>query len=392
MGSYVHRGRLAQKEHDRKLREYIEKHLDDLIQRQKLVQDGKVMTDLSVLDLPRLRYSRDDDEQLGRGEGKGGQASNDKGEGARGKQGRGEGDEIENVDLSGRQGADIHGDATTVAVDFEEFVRLAQKQLLDELKLPTFRPPSMSGELEEKAEDEDMDIDRPGLPADLHLERTMIESLQRNLRERGVLEYDVDIRRDGWYFVDLPESTKSNRALEVYLLDISGSVSGHNIALIRKFIFIVWYYLDKQYAHNARRYIVFQDEAEEVDRDRFFSIESRGGTHISAGFEKALEALEGYSNYDKFLFFFSDGDNSTSDDEKAVELLDEVLERFDHVCYGRINPCDNPLSNFNKTMKEKVEHSDKLTFTDIKDLENVRETIVDFMRDLLEKAAAGPRR
>jgi uncharacterized sporulation protein YeaH/YhbH (DUF444 family) len=236
-----------------------------------------------------------------------------------------------------------------------------------------------------------MEIDRPGLPADLHLEETMLESLKRNLRETGKMEYEVDLRQDAWYFVDTPEEERTNRALEVYLLDISGSVSGHNIALIRKFIFILWYYLDKKYRHNERRFIVFQDDAEDVSRDDFFAIESRGGTHISAGFERALAQLEGFSQYDTFLFFFSDGDNSSSDDDAARTLLDEVLEQFDLLCYGRINPCDNPTSPFNRLMRQKLDEVSNLTFSDIKDLDHVQETLVTFLNLLSNSKTIGKR-
>ncbi|MBI4871841.1 MAG: DUF444 family protein, partial [Candidatus Riflebacteria bacterium] len=163
----------------------------------------------------------------------------------------------------------------------------------------------------------------------------MMESLQRSIRERGKLDYDVDLRQDGWYAVEVPDTERTNRALEVYLLDISGSVSGHNIALIRKFIFILWYYLDRKYSTNARKFVVFQDEAEVVSRDDFFSIESKGGTHISAGLGRARQLLDGFQQYDKYLFFFSDGDNSSSDDYAARKELDETLAAFDMICYGR---------------------------------------------------------
>lgn len=387
MGGYIDRGRLAQSEHDRKLREFLKKNLDALVQRQKLVKDGKVSTDMTVLDLPTLKYGDPDKEQLGRGGGSGSGDQQQKGQKG-GKPGEGEG--TEKVDVTGRQGADEHAEAQTVEFDFDEFVRLAQEQLLDELELPTVNPPRVEGDLKTEDQLEQMEIDRPGLPADIHLEETMFESLKRNIRDTGRMEYDVDLRQDAWYYVDTPRDERSNRALEVYLLDISGSVSGHNIALIRKFVFVLWYFLEQKYSHNERRFIVFQDEADLVSRDDFFSIESRGGTHISAGFTRALEQLEGFGQYDTFLFFFSDGDNSSSDDDAARKLLDDVLERFDLVCYGRINPCDSPMSPFNRMVNQKLGDTDNLTFHDIRDLDNIRDTLIKFL-DRLDHSAADER-
>ena len=373
MSTFFDRGKLAQAEHDKKLRQYLKSNLDALVQRQKLVKNGKVKTDISVLDLPTLKYGDPDKEQLGRGSGGGGK---DGKEGQQQKEGEGD----EKVDVTGRQGADEHSDSQTVDLDFDEFVRLAQEQLLDELELPMLNPPRLEGDMMTEDEVAQMEIDRPGLPSDIHLEETMFESLKRNIRDKGKMEYDVDLRQDAWYFVDTPQNERTNKALEVYLLDISGSVSGHNIALIRKFIFVLWYYLDKKYSHNERRFIVFQDDSEEVTREDFFAIESRGGTHISAGFKTALDGLDGFSQYDKFLFFFSDGDNSSSDDEEAKKLLDVVLEQFDLLCYGRINPCDSPISPFNRLVKQKLNDVKNVTFTDIRDLDNVKETLEAFLR------------
>ena len=107
--------------------------------------------------------------------------------------------------------------------------------------------------------------------------------------------------------------------------------------------------------------------------------QSKGGTHISCGLSKALDILEGFQQYDKYLFFFSDGDNSSSDDEAAKSQLERVVERYDLCCYGRINPCDSPISPFNKLVKEKLEKTTNLAFSDIKDLENVQETIRIFL-------------
>jgi uncharacterized sporulation protein YeaH/YhbH (DUF444 family) len=375
----VNRGRLAQAEHDEQLRKFLRKNLDSLIRKQKLVVDGRIKTNLTTLELPTLEFGRPEKESLGQGQ---------PGQGKKG-QGDPDGEPAEPLDLSGRQGSDDHGVTGTVEIDFEEFVRLAQEQLMEELDLPPVGPPRMEGEVASFSEESQMELDRHGLPADLDLERTMVESLQRSIRETGEATYDVDVRRDGWYGVDEPEESQCNRALEVYLLDISGSVSGNNIALIRKFIFILWYYLDRRYRTNERRFVVFQDEAEELTREQFFSIESKGGTHISAGMKIALDCLTGYEQYDKYLFFFSDGDNSSSDDEAARDLLDQTLERFDLLCYGRINPCDSPLSPFTKRVREILkEEEGNLTFTDIKDLENVQNSIKLFLNLLDGKSLA----
>jgi len=75
------------------------------------------------------------------------------------------------------------------------------------------------------------------------------------------------------------------------------------LALVRKTIFVLWYYLERRYPTNLRRYVVFQDVANEKTRDEFFCVESSGGTHISSGFEKAMDLLQGVTEHDKFLSY-----------------------------------------------------------------------------------------
>jgi len=203
----VDRGRLAQAEHDVQLRRFLRENLDSLVRRQKLVVDGRIKTNISTLDLPTLEYGRPDKSALGQGV---------PGEGGKGKGGDGKGgDPVEVLDLSGRKGSDEHGDESFVELDFEEFVRLAQEQLLEELDLPPVGPPRVDGEVPAFSEASQMDLDRRGPAADLDLERTMIESLQRTIRETGTPTYDVDVRQDGWYMVDEPEREHCNGALEV---------------------------------------------------------------------------------------------------------------------------------------------------------------------------------
>jgi uncharacterized sporulation protein YeaH/YhbH (DUF444 family) len=223
------------------------------------------------------------------------------------------------------------------------------------------------------------DLDRMGLAADLNLEETLVASLLRNVRERGVLDFDVDLRQDGWYFVEDPSASRNHRSLEVYVLDISGSMRGDYLALVRKTIFLLWYALERRYPTNLRRYVVFQDVAEEKTREEFFSVESSGGTHISAGFEKALEMLEGVSEYDTYLFLFTDGETSSGDFELAKRKYEEALDRFDLVCYGHVNPGSRGVGGFSEYVQEVARKRPNATFANLVDLDSVREALRQFL-------------
>jgi uncharacterized sporulation protein YeaH/YhbH (DUF444 family) len=359
----IHRGRIAQHKHDELLREYLKQNLNELIQQKELVLEGKVKTQLATLDLPTLRYG-DDEAFLAQGGG-----------GASG--GRGGGDGVQ--PLAGILGGDHHGPEMRVEVDFDEFVRLAQEVLLDEIRLPALHHTPRGGEVESQDMPELDDLDRIGLFADLNLEETMVTSLVRNVRERGVRDYDVELRQDGWYFVEDPTLLRNHRSLEVYVLDISGSMRGDYLSLVRKTIFLLWYALDRRYPTNLRRYVVFQDVAEEKARDDFFSVESSGGTHISTGFEKAVELLDGAGEYDKYLFLFTDGETSSGDFDLAKRRYDEALERFDVVCYGHVNPGGRGIGGFSEYAQESAGRRPGASFANLVDLETIRQAIADFL-------------
>lgn len=362
----IHRGRIAQHQHDALLREYLKQHLSELIQQKELIVDGRVKTQIATLDLPTLKYG-EDAAMLARGGGA------DAGGGG----GSGAGDEMQM--LGGLLGGDHHGKELRVELDFDEFVRLAQEVLLDQIQLPVFTDAAGGGEVETPDQPELTDLDRIGLRPDLNLEETMLASLQRNLRERGVADYDVELAQDGWYFVEDPTDYQNHRSVEVYVLDISGSMRGEYLSLVRKTIFVLWYYLERRYPTNLRRYVVFQDTAEEKTRDEFFCVESSGGTHISAGFEKAIELLQGVTEHDKFLFLFTDGETSSGDFDLAKRRFEETLGRFDLVCYGHVNPGGRGVGGFSEHVQEAARRYPNALFSNLVDVEAIRRTAVEFL-------------
>jgi uncharacterized protein len=353
----IHRGRIAQYKHDQLLREYLKQNLTEIIQQKELIIDGKVKTQIATLDLPTLKFG-DESQFLAQGTGSGT-------------------DQIQA--LGGLLGGDYHGKELHVELDFDEFVKLAQQVLLEELRLPTFHEPARGGEVESQDLPELDDLDRIGLHSDLNLEETMVQSLLRNARERSVLDYDVDVQQDAWYFIEDPATLQNNRSVEIYVLDISGSMQGAYLPLVRKTIFVLWHYLERRYPTNLRRYVVFQDVAEEKTRDEFFCVESSGGTHISTGFEKAVELLEGVTEYDKFLFMFTDGEPSSGDFDLAKKRYDEALAAFDLVSYGHVNPRGRGIGGFSAYVQAAATTREGSVFANLVDLETIGGAIKHFL-------------
>ncbi len=367
-GLRIHRGRIAQHKHDQLLREYLKQNLNELIQQKELIINGKVKTQIATLDLPTLKFG-EEVSVLARGGGSGSGSGGGKGQG---------GDDDIQV-LGGTLGGDHHGKELRVELDFDEFVRLAQEVLIEEIRLPAFNEPARGGEVESEDMPELDDLDRIGLRPDLNLEETMLHALLRNTRERGVADYDVDLRQDGWYFIEDPTVYQNHRSVEVYVLDISGSMRGEYLSLVRKTIFVLWWYLERRYPTNLRRYVVFQDVADEKARDEFFCVESSGGTHISAGFERAMDLLQGVTEYDKFLFLFTDGETSSGDFDLAKRRYEEALGKFDLVCYGHVNPGGRGIGGFSEYVQEASQAHSNATFANLMDVETIRAAMVDFL-------------
>ncbi len=364
----IHRGHIAQYKHDRLLREYLKQNLNELIQQKELIVNGKVKTQIATLDLPTLKYG-DEVTVLARGGGSGSGSGGGKGQG---------GDEDIQV-LGGMLGGDHHGKELRVELDFDEFVRLAQEVLLEEIQLPAFTEAVHGGEVDSEDQPELDDLDRMGLRPDLNLEETMLHALVRTAREQGVADYDVDLRQDGWYFIEDPSVYQNHRSVEIYVLDISGSMRGEYLSLVRKTIFVLWWYLERRYPTNLRRYVVFQDVAEEKTRDEFFCVESSGGTHISAGFERAMELLQGVTEYDKFLFLFTDGETSSGDFDLAKRRYEEAVGKFDVVCYGHVNPGGRGIGGFSEYVQDTAREHPSATFANLMDIETIRAAMVDFL-------------
>ena len=88
-------------------------------------------------------------------------------------------------------------------------------------------------------------------------------------------------------------------------------------------------------------FIAHHTEAKEVSRRGVFHPQGEsGGTICSSAYRKALEIIHDRfpsSRYNIYPFHFSDGDNLTSDNERCVQLVNELLEHCNMFGYGEVN-------------------------------------------------------
>lgn len=257
------------------------------------------------IDIPTFRYG-DNSGGVGMGEGEEGQTA---GGGNQGQGGEQEGKHILEVDVSLDELADILG---------------------EELKLPRIKP---RGEHRITTVKDKYTGVRPVGPASLrHFKRTYREALKRQLTmgqydpdNPVIIPIKSDLRFRTWNEVKKPQS---NAAI-VYMMDVSGSMGEEQKELVRLQAFWIDTWLRRNYEGIESRYIVHDVRAGEVDKKTFFSVKEDGGTRISSALVCCKELLRQHydpTDWNIYLFHFSDGDNSSDADNRlCVKILDEEL-------------------------------------------------------------------
>ena len=120
------------------------------------------------------------------------------------------------------------------------------------------------------------------------------------------------------------------------MMDTSGSMSQHKKFLARSFFFLLYHFIRNKYENTEIVFISHSSEAKEVSEDDFFKRVSSGGTIISSALEKCIEICKQRYHLDSwniYTFHCSDGDNWPSDNEKAVNLSNEIAKMSQMYAY-----------------------------------------------------------
>ncbi|MBK8268889.1 MAG: DUF444 family protein [Planctomycetes bacterium] len=260
------------------------------------------------IELPHFRYGDNNDGGVGAGEGKAGDQL-DSNEGDKGSGGTEAGRHILEVEVSLDELADILG---------------------DQLQLPKIQPKGKHTITSEK--DRYSGIRSTGPDSLRHFKRTFKSAMRRQIMA-GLYDPDnpivvpmrTDMRFRSWKPVKKPQSN----AVIVYMMDVSGSMGDEQKELVRLEAFWIDAWLRKNYEGIDSRYIVHDVRAAEVDRQTFFRIREDGGTKISSAFHVCRQILESHyspTEWNVYIFHFSDGDNSSeSDSRECCKIMQEHL-------------------------------------------------------------------
>lgn len=336
----------------------------DLIGRQGKKQ---VTIPLPRIDIPHFQFGSSEQGGVGQGEGEeGDQVGQGEPEPGEGKAGDGQGQHNIEVDVTLAELAEILG---------------------EELELPNI-------ENKGKKNIEDKQVKYTGIlkqgPESLrHFKRTYKEALKRAISTGN---YDpenpviIPIKEDKRFRSYKVHNLPVTNAAIIYMMDVSGSMGDEQKEIVRLTSFWLDTWLSTQYGGLERRYIIHDATAREVDQNTFYRTKESGGTLISSAYRLALKLIEDHyppSEWNIYLFHFSDGDNwSGNDTAECMKILDQqLLPGTNLFAYGQVESRYGSGQFLRDLQKFFGEDNNKITTAQIKD----RDAIVDAIKTFLGK-------
>ncbi|WP_438431832.1 sporulation protein YhbH [Gorillibacterium sp. sgz500922] len=315
-----------QTRHQEKVREAVKQNLPDLIADESIVmQRGKQVIRIPIksLDEYRFRYNYKKSKHVGQGDGDT-QVGDVLGSDPQPAQGPGKGQ-----GAGDQPGEDYY--------DSEVTLDEVEAMLFEELELPHLEEKEKKHM--EAAEIVFHDVRKKGLMSNIDKKRTILENLKRNAGSGHPGIHGIspdDLRFKTWEEVVKPQSS----AVIVAMMDTSGSMGTFEKYIARSFFYWMTRFLRTKYENVEIVFIAHHTEAKEVSEEDFFTKGESGGTICSSAYAKALDIIDSRypsAEYNLYPFHFSDGDNLTSDNEKCVKLIGQLLERCNMFGYGEVN-------------------------------------------------------
>lgn len=315
-----------QKRHRERVKEAINKNLQDLITEENIIMSsGRDVVKIPIrsLDEYKIRFNHEKRKFVGQSDGKVSPGdviartpdpSNKNGN----KSGAGnqKGDDITETDVS---------------------IMEISENLFAHLKLPNLK--KKDDNKFDHTKYQYNDIRRVGLVGNIDKKRTMIAAFKRNSMNGEPKFHPIlkeDLRFKTWNEVEMKESN----AVVFALMDTSGSMGNFEKYIARSFFFWTTKFLRTKYQNVELEFIAHHTEAKSVSEEIFFNKGESGGTICSSAYDLTLKLLsEKYpvNKYNSYVFHFSDGDNLSTDNERCIKQIQEILKVANMFGYGEVN-------------------------------------------------------
>lgn len=256
--------------------------------------------------------------------------------------GKGEGDDDEDGDPTDEDG-DPDGknsgepkDPTEVELPHDLFMRL----LFADFELPN-RKPRAAGDDPEVGDTREGGTKKPY--GEVLWDRTIPAALQHGIdaRRRKKLPYrgisPQQLILEGLKYLEPADNVVADRepdpepqyqAVIVYVLDLTGSMTGEGQALAKKWVAYVDNLIRQRYRNVDVRFVGYSDSAFEFPRDKIFKAFIGGGNTDSTGFLLAEKILgePKYRAFDKYVFGIGDGGSFDLETHKVQARLYEECQ------------------------------------------------------------------
>lgn len=244
----------------------------------------------------------------------------------------------------------------------------------------------------------------------LNVMETLIQAIGRRRATKASLEkrdpptdppflIDEDLR----YNLYVKEEVPVKRAVMFCLMDVSGSMGEHERMLAKRFMLLLYLFLEKAYEEVVIRFIIYHVEALEVPEHLFFEAEADGGTMTLSALELMNSIID--KEYDImreniYVALASDGgDFSLGYKPKEEELISYltkvILPKVQYFAYLEVENADEGADEFKrifgdmpslKTLLDPIKDQyPKLQSTNVKNLEDV----YPLFRELFKGASNG---
>jgi sporulation protein YhbH len=314
--------------HKKKIEKAIKEGIHDIIAEESIIgKDGKKKIKIPIRGIKEYRFIYNDDpgsgqKKVGSAQGKNikkgqkissGKKGKRRAQGKKDKASKEKGDEFYEVEIS-----------------LDELANY----LFDDLDLPELEKKNFTNIVHEKYKRKG--YRKSGIRPRLSKKETIKNKIKRKKQAIKTKTYDPDSdERFTFHESDLKYKHISVTKKEVtnavifFIMDVSGSMGKTKKFLARSFFFLLYQFLRYRYQKVEIVFISHTTEAWEVDEEQFFSRGSSGGTYISSGVERCLEIIkERYdpSNWNIYSFHCSDGDNWGEDNDKALNLTEDLKD------------------------------------------------------------------
>lgn len=203
--------------------------------------------------------------------------------------------------------------------------------LWEEMKLPELKPKQSP-----VADDDDLvreGWDKRGARSRLDRRRTVKEAVKR----RAIQEHPVPFTDDDLRYRQLVRRPKpATNAAVIFALDVSGSMGETERQLAKMFFFFALQGIRRQYPKVETAFVAHTVNAWEFSEEDFFRTSGTGGTASSAAFHLALELLQSRfdpARYNSYVFYASDGENSSEDHDPSAEALRRLVPHLNYFGY-----------------------------------------------------------